>query len=255
MIIPREKIPQEIQREVRQRCGFGCVICGNPIYDYDHMVNYSVTKRHLASELTLLCPNHHRDKTGKRMPLEKVLKANAKPYNLKSNQTSPYYIEQFFGNSGIIIFGSIGFPFEDRGFGNFMIPLIVDGIPIIKFVLIDNELFLDFVIFDQRNVPILIVKRNELTFKIGFWDITYIGTTLKIRQGSRNIYLEIDFRAPNTVDVKRMKLYCNFKEFTINKQGFKYENRKISLHNFSIVAQIGFIVGSNPQNLKGVFHM
>lgn len=255
MIIPREKIPQGIQREVRQRCGFGCVICGNPLYDYDHMVNYSVTKRHIASELTLLCGNHHRDKTGKRMPLEKVLKANANPHNLKNNRTSPYQIEQFFGNSGTIIFGTIAFPFKDNGSGNFMIPLIVDGIPIIKFTLENSEIFLDFVIFDKYNVPILVVKRNELTFKIGFWDITYIGTTLKIRQGSRDIYLEIDFRYPNTVEIKRMKLFCNSKEFTINKHGFIYENRKIKLANFSIIAQVGIIVGLNPLNLHGLFHM
>jgi len=31
-------IPLPIQREVRQRCGFGCVICGTLLYEYDHIL-------------------------------------------------------------------------------------------------------------------------------------------------------------------------------------------------------------------------
>ncbi len=40
----RPKIPLPIQREVRQRCGFGCVICGLPLYDYDHIIGWAETE-------------------------------------------------------------------------------------------------------------------------------------------------------------------------------------------------------------------
>lgn len=55
----RPPIPAKIKRLVRQRCGFGCVICGSPIYEYDHIVNWSETHHHKAEELTLLCSKHH----------------------------------------------------------------------------------------------------------------------------------------------------------------------------------------------------
>ncbi|GAH43227.1 unnamed protein product, partial [marine sediment metagenome] len=29
-------IPLEIKRAVRQKCGFGCVVCGSTIYQYHH---------------------------------------------------------------------------------------------------------------------------------------------------------------------------------------------------------------------------
>ncbi|WP_198036130.1 hypothetical protein [Salegentibacter sp. T436] len=61
-------IPLPIQREVRQRCGFGCVICGLPLYEYEHMEEWAKVKRHDAEEITLLCDRHHREKTAGLLP-------------------------------------------------------------------------------------------------------------------------------------------------------------------------------------------
>ena len=30
-------IPEDVKQHVRQECGFGCVICGNIIIDYEHI--------------------------------------------------------------------------------------------------------------------------------------------------------------------------------------------------------------------------
>lgn len=69
-------IPRPIQREVRQRCGFGCVICGTPLYEYEHMEEWAEVKRHVAEEITLLCDKHHKEKTNGWLPKEDVRKAN-----------------------------------------------------------------------------------------------------------------------------------------------------------------------------------
>jgi len=42
-----------IQREVRQRCGFGYVICGFPLYGYDHLKDWANFKEHIANDITL----------------------------------------------------------------------------------------------------------------------------------------------------------------------------------------------------------
>ncbi len=31
----RPEIPEAMKREVRQRCGFGCLICGLTLYEYE----------------------------------------------------------------------------------------------------------------------------------------------------------------------------------------------------------------------------
>ena len=43
------------KRAVRQRCGFGCVLCGKPIYQYDHMHGYTLENADDPDAITLLC--------------------------------------------------------------------------------------------------------------------------------------------------------------------------------------------------------
>lgn len=50
-------IPAQIKHSVRQRCGFGCVICGSPIYEYDHMLGFAEVDRHVASK-SHCCASH-----------------------------------------------------------------------------------------------------------------------------------------------------------------------------------------------------
>lgn len=66
-------IPSEVKREVRQRCGLGCVICGNLIYDYDHFnPPYAEAEEHDADGIILLCSNHHSRKTRRLLPDELI---------------------------------------------------------------------------------------------------------------------------------------------------------------------------------------
>ena len=60
----KRDIPEPIRREVRRRCGFGCVVCRSIPYDYDHFrVPFADAKEHVAEDIILVCPNHHRKKT------------------------------------------------------------------------------------------------------------------------------------------------------------------------------------------------
>jgi hypothetical protein len=80
---PSRNIPEPIKREVRQRCGFGCIICGFPLYEHDHMKEWALVQEHVAEDLTLLCDKHHKEVTNGFLPREKVIEANENPYNLK----------------------------------------------------------------------------------------------------------------------------------------------------------------------------
>jgi hypothetical protein len=104
----RPPLPQPFMREVRQRCGFGCVICGFPIFEYDHLLGWANVKRHVASEITLLCDNHHRAKTAGFLPNERVIEANRNPRNLQSGVTKPYEL-YYSGNTYHIGIDSFAF--------------------------------------------------------------------------------------------------------------------------------------------------
>jgi hypothetical protein len=114
----RPPIPQPMQREVRQRCSFGCVICGHPLYEYHHIVPYSDARKHEEDNLTLLCDSHHREATAGFLTLEQVAAANASPYNVVHGVSAPFALH-FSGTEFNVEIGSNhlsgGMPHPDGG--------------------------------------------------------------------------------------------------------------------------------------------
>ena len=77
----RSKIPQAIKREVRQRCCFGCVHCGNPIIEYHHIIPWNQVQTHEEDNLTILCSNCHKKVTNGLISCAQVIEWNNNPYN------------------------------------------------------------------------------------------------------------------------------------------------------------------------------
>ena len=76
----RDTIPEPIKRAVRQRCGFGCVVCGAALCDYEHFdPEFKDCTEHRAEGITLLCPTHHRSKGGT-LSVSEIFDANENPY-------------------------------------------------------------------------------------------------------------------------------------------------------------------------------
>lgn len=59
------------------------MVCGLPLYEYDHLLGWAAVQRHVAEEITLLCDKHHREKTLGLLSNEAVRAANANPLNLQ----------------------------------------------------------------------------------------------------------------------------------------------------------------------------
>lgn len=53
-------IAADVQKTVRERCGYGCVVCGGLIYQYHHnQIEFHAAKQHDPDYLMLLCPTCH----------------------------------------------------------------------------------------------------------------------------------------------------------------------------------------------------
>lgn len=244
-------IPLPIQREVRQRCGFGCVICGMPLYEYEHMEEWAQVQRHVAEELTLLCDQHHREKTGGLLPKEAVREANANPFNLREGVSKPYALH-FSGKEAEVVVGGNSFTCQDGGYGTVMVPVSVDGTPLIGFILADGHLLLNLVIFDEFNQPVLHIKNNQLLYSVAPWDIQLVGTTLTVREGHRKILIEIDFCPPNKVVINRGRLLRNGVEILIRPSNILITNNAAvisgcSAHN----CHGGLIIGAHDKPMSG----
>jgi hypothetical protein len=244
-------IPLPIQREIRQRCGFGCVICGMPLYEYEHMEEWAIVQRHVADEITLLCDQHHREKTAGLLLKNVVLKANSEPHNLKSGVSKPYDLH-FSGKRAEIVIGGNGFTCEDEGYGTIMVPISVDGSPLIGFILADEHLLLNLAIFDEFNAPILHIKNNQLFYSVSPWDIQLVGTNLSIREEKRKILIEIEFQPPDKVVINRGRFLKNGVEILVRPTNILITNNSTLLsgchaHN----CHGGLIIGHHPKSISG----
>jgi hypothetical protein len=73
-------IPTSVRKEVRRRCGFGCVICGNAIITYEHMEpKFRDARRHEPSCITLLCGHHQQESSKGILSVETIKEYDADP--------------------------------------------------------------------------------------------------------------------------------------------------------------------------------
>ncbi|SRR6266566_355036 len=212
----RPPIPDPTKREVRQRCGFGCVICGLPLYTYEHMLGYANVKRHVAEELTLLCYKHQYERTHKLLPIQNVLRANLDPYNLREGVSAPYTLH-YDGPDCIADIGKNVFSFRDEAHDTELIALAIDDESLISFRSDRSHWLLNLKVFDKNDDLILQITDNELIYSIDPWDIELVGHTLIIRESQGNILVDLLFEPPSRIKIQRGHFLHNGIEIEIKQ--------------------------------------
>lgn len=179
-------IPEPIKKRVRQDCRFGCVICGLPVYHYDHIENFADVLEHVAENIALLCPTHHQDKTSKRLSAKAVKLARASPANSRSDKTSPH--RWFFDGPDVVIeVGSSQFTTSLKD-GESFVAIQLDGRHLVGFSREDDALLLSM---DLRTAPrspsALRVDRGEITISTAVDDVKLEGPRLSLSPGERSL--------------------------------------------------------------------
>lgn len=175
-------IPDPTKRLVRQEAGFGCCKCGNPIFEYHHIVRGSKDPR----DIMILCPIHHHEATVGAMIEEEQRSHKSAPFNIKSG-----YVE---GKLKV----------------NQKLPVVVIGtnqfVGEVDFIMVDQESLFSLKVNSGRlEISINLCDRNDqlLAYIVNNewisgdpmpWDIESSFQWLKIRHKLRNIALEIDAR-------------------------------------------------------------
>lgn len=203
----RPAIPEAIAREVRQRCRFGCVMCGMPFFDYEHMTEFAYVREHTADNITLLCPNHHAKKTRGKLDVDRIRAADQEPFNAKRERSSEYDIES--SRELRMVFGtnSIGTIFaEDR---SVIHAVQVNGRSFMSVHREDGWFTYSVIVTDAAGRVLLVVRQGKLVMSTAVWDYTYEGSNLQIRAGKGHILLdacltnhEIDIRRGAFIDVR-----------------------------------------------------
>ena len=198
--LPRA-IPAEIKRLVRKRCGFGCVICGLGIYEYEHFnLEFNKAKIHEADGITLLCPNHHTKKTTGKLSVETVRIFNAEPKALRQGFASEHL--DLRTQNPVVILGTARFVSTPV-----LIQLEEEPILMIKPGEDEEEPFLlSATIRDKNGEIILQIVDNQWQTPANYWDVTSEGKYLRIRSASKQVELVLRQEPPDTIVIERLKM-------------------------------------------------
>lgn len=228
------------------------MICGLPFYAIDHMVDYAKVKTHDVSNLTLLCPGHHDDKTHKRLPLAQVLKANADPINVRLGRSKMPQKFFFAGNSCKLVLGNaLEITLDTSTGASRVAPIVIDRLPFIDFEIIDGALAVSINAFDSRNRTLLLMRRNEIIVTTVSWDVESTAARLILRTAARQVVLDIEFRPPNEVYFRRGHIFRNGVEIIVREQYVVVVNTANVFSGFTL--QNGGIEIGPPSGLPMIF--
>ena len=201
-------IPADVKRAVRQRDGFGCVVCGQAVIDYEHFdPKFAEAEVHAPAGIILLCIGCHGQKTRKRLSRETIRKHALKP---KARQVG-------FSHGPF----DVGEHHPEIWLGNVVMTNVTTIIQVHDDVLLSvkppeekgGPFRLNAYLTDRRGRLQLAIVDNEWQSPVSNWDVAVEGPRIAIRSGLRDIELVLRTDPPNRLVFERIRMI--HKEFSI----------------------------------------
>jgi hypothetical protein len=201
-----------VRREIRQRCGFGCVICGLAFYDYEHFdPDFADAKEHNPAGMTLLCPNHNQRRGRHRLSAATVAAANANPKCLQQGFSS----ESFDFGSDPIEVKFAGLTFYDCRY-----LIVVNDQPLLA-VSPSKEpgepVLLSGLFADRLGRVTLTIEENVWSVRSDNWDVECVGPHITIRSAQGDISLVLRMEPPKGLVIERLEMQFQGVFFRGNK--------------------------------------
>ncbi len=196
-------IPEDIKRQVRQRCGHGCVVCGSALIDYEHIhPEFSKARKHDPDGITLLCPGCHAKRTRNYLSRGRILRAMEDPAakrsgfafsELEASTTHPYIV------------------FAGMVLRDCQTPVEIGGLPLLRIE--DSEepgtpFRVSASFYDAAGNPSLFIRQNEWQVFSAAWDAEAIGGSVTVRTAPGEIALRLRFDPGQGVIVERIHMLC-----------------------------------------------
>lgn len=207
-------IPEEVKRSVRQRCGFGCAVCGSAIYVYHHFApEFSEAESHNPSGIVLLCPGCHGDIDKGLLSEETV---NHSALHPKCQESGEAKKSLPLNSEGIIIkLGGnaiIGTPIIFRIFGRILLKADAPESE-------DGPCRLTGYFYDNKEKETCIIINNELILKNNAWDITWVSNKVMIRNEYKKIVFQAQFYLPKLFHIERLNMVYKGWRTTVDNDG------------------------------------
>ena len=229
------RIPDEIARMVRQRDGYGCVVCGSAFYDYDHFdPEFAEARSHEVSGIILLCLQCHGRKTRKQLSRETIAKSARQP---KARQVGFSFGPMDVGSR--IPDLQLG-PLEIKNCSNI---LNIDGEHLFSVAPpeeVGGPFRVNASFYNSSGSKIFEIIMNELRIPSDNWDASITANKIVFRQKARAISLSLRLDPPNKIVVERLNMAYGSTKLTIT------EGRPIEL-----VTRLGLSLSSAEMLIDG----
>lgn len=207
-------IPAAIKRKIRSECGYGCVLCGSVIIEYEHIEpEWNDAKEHDPSKMALLCPDHHARVTKGIISKHKIIEARKNPWSFIHGHSYDSLSMEASSNK-IKIADNI---FED-------VDIIVDlnNKPLIWF----NEAEeygapkrLNALFYDQNGKLISQIINNEFRAFVDGCDVNAQGYKITLNYHRQRINLELEREADEVIQINKLNMFYDGYNFSINEVG------------------------------------
>lgn len=194
-------IREDIKRTVRQRCGFGCVVCGCAVYQYEHILpEFSEALSHNAESITLLCGGCHDRGTRGLLAKKTVIEANENPKCMSLGFSFGAF------DAGIdypqVLLGTLR---ATRT--RVLLQLLGDPVLSVAPPEVGGGPFLLSAFFcDRKGIPILHIVNNEWRVPTTNWDVELAGQRITIRHASRQIILQIRTEPRKRLVIEKLEM-------------------------------------------------
>ena len=231
----KDTISSLVKREVRQRCGFGCVNCGNAVYQYEHLdPTFAEAKEHNPEHIVLLCGGCHDRVTRKILSKDTIKMRSLNPIcNQKGFSFGPFdlgLVEPTI-KLGTLICKNVDSLINIDGESIFSVKRPeCTGSPFRINAYLTN--------FDGKEI--LKIVNNEWVTSTLNWDVEVIGAKITIRKNSGNISLVLRSEAPHTLIIERLEMMHH---------GVKISCRENE--DLKVVTRSGQVLSSSSMSISG----
>ncbi|WP_334544295.1 SEC-C metal-binding domain-containing protein [Vibrio owensii] len=228
-----DTIASPVKREVRQRCGFGCVNCGNAVYQYEHLEpTFAEAKEHNPDHIVLLCGGCH-DRVSRKILSKDTIKLRSQNPVCKQSGFSFGPFDLGLVEPTVKI-GTLTCKNVES-----LIQIDGESIFSIKKSECEGAPFrINAYLADRDGVEVLKITDNEWITSTANWDVEVVGTKITIRKNLGDITLALRTEAPHSLIVERLEMV---------HRGVKISCRENS--NLEVVTRSGQVLKSASMNI------
>nr|WP_319387518.1 HNH endonuclease signature motif containing protein [uncultured Roseibium sp.] len=201
------KISKKIQRTVRKRCKFGCVICRAAVFHYEHITpEFKDAHKHDADNICCLCGSCHEKVNRKQFSKKFVLQEYQRIQKSRDDEVqAPFDFLDFSNGKAELKIGGIAYDPGVRCIFKY------HGRPVLSAAPGDSDVpgAINATFLDCEGRQTLRIKNNVWEGAIDAWDTEVTGSRISVRKRKGQFSLRLRLEAPGRIVVERLDMRFN----------------------------------------------